>query len=374
MIYLDNAASTRLDDEVLAEMKPYLTEYYGNAQSQHSAGRACANALVAARDKIAKYIGCTPEEVYFVSGGTEAGNTALKGVCAIHKKGHLVLSAIEHASLAESAADMKKLGFDVTLVPPENDGAVSAESIANALREDTIFCSVMAANNETGVIQPVEEIGKICRDRGIFFYTDCVQSAGYARLPYEHADALGFSAHKFYGPKGTGVLVIKKGSKVFRLISGGMQEHGFRGGTINTAAIVGMAAAYEKSCLSRENVNAQINGLRHKFVTRVLTEIEGTSLNGALDKTLPSIANISFDGCDGANLLVLLDLNGVCVSTGAACSAGAVAPSDTLTAMGCRLSQAKGAIRFSFGKHNTEEEIDLAVDLLKSAVQKIRKN
>ncbi len=170
------------------------------------------------------------------------------------------------------------------------------------------------------------------------------------------------------------MLVIKKGSKVFRLISGGMQEHGFRGGTVNTAAIVGMAAAYEKSCLSRENVNAQINGLRHKFVTRVLTEIEGTSLNGALDKTLPSIANISFDGCDGANLLVLLDLNGVCVSTGAACSAGAVAPSDTLTAMGCRLSQAKGAIRFSFGKHNTEEEIDLAVDLLKSAVQKIRKN
>lgn len=374
MIYLDNAASTRLDDEVLAEMTPYLTEFYGNAQSQHAAGRACANALVAARDKIAKYIGCKAEEVYFVSGGTEAGNTALKGVCAVHKKGHLVLSAIEHASLSESAADMKKLGFDVTLVPPESDGAVRAESVKKALREDTIFCSVMAANNETGVIQPVEEIGKICREKGIFFYTDCVQSAGYAPMPYAHADAFGFSAHKFYGPKGTGVLVIKKGSKVFRLISGGMQEHGFRGGTVNTAAIVGMAAAYERACLSREKMNAYIRGLREKFVTRVLTEIEGTSLNGASDKTLPSIANISFDGCDGEKLLFLLDLNGVCVSTGAACSAGAVAPSDTLTAMGCCLSKAKGAIRFSFGKHNTEEEIDTAVDLIKSAVEKIRKN
>lgn len=374
MIYLDNAASTRLDDEVLAEMTPYLTEYYGNAQSQHAAGRACANALVAARDKIAKHIGCKAEEVYFVSGGTEAGNTALKGVCAVHKKGHLVLSAIEHASLSESAADMKKLGFDVTLVPPESDGAVRAESVAKALREDTIFCSVMAANNETGVIQPVEEIGKICREKGIFFYTDCVQSAGYAPLPYAHADAFGFSAHKFYGPKGTGVLVIKKGSKVFRLISGGMQEHGFRGGTVNTAAIVGMAAAYERACLSREKLNAYIRGLREKFVTRVLNEIEGASLNGDPSKTLPSIANISFDGCDGEKLLFLLDLNGVCVSTGAACSAGAVAPSDTLTAMGCCLSKAKGAIRFSFGKHNTEEEIDAAVDLIKSAVEKIRKN
>ena len=218
MIYLDNAATTRLDDEVLTAMMPYLKENYGNAQSQHSAGRASANAVISARDKIAALVGCRPDEVYFVSGGTEAGNTALKGVCAVHKKGHLVLSSIEHASLAESASDMQKLGFEVTFVQPESDGAVRAENIAKAMREDTIFCAVMAANNETGVIQPVEEIGKICRERGVFFYSDCVQTAAYMPLPVGVADGMGFSSHKFYGPKGAGALILKKGSNVFRLI------------------------------------------------------------------------------------------------------------------------------------------------------------
>ncbi len=374
MIYLDNAASTRLDDEVLTAMLPYLKENFGNAQSQHAAGRACANAISAARDKIAALAGCRADEVYFVSGGTEAGNTALKGVCATHKKGHLVLSSIEHASVYESASDMKKLGFDVTFVEPEKDGAVLAENIANAMRADTIFCAVMAANNETGVIQPVEEIGKICRERGVFFYTDCVQTAAYLPMPVRHADGMGFSAHKFYGPKGTGALILKKGSKVFRLISGGMQEMGFRGGTVNTAAIVGMAAAYEKTCLERDKTNAYIKGLRDAFLKRVLSEVEGTRLNGDLNKMLPSLANISFDGCDGENILFLLDLKGICVSTGAACSAGAVSPSDTLISMGCDLKSAKSSIRFSFGKHNTEAEVEEVVGALKFAVQKIRNN
>ena len=374
MIYLDNAASTRLDDEVLAAMLPYLKENYGNAQSQHAAGRACANAVSAARDKIAALAGCKAEEVYFVSGGTEAGNTALKGVCALHKKGHIVLSSIEHASLMESALDMQKLGFEVTFVQPEKDGAVLAENIAKAMRDDTIFCAVMSANNETGVIQPVEEIGKICRERGVFFYTDCVQTAAYLPLPVDFADGMGFSSHKFYGPKGAGALILRKRSDVFRLISGGMQEMGFRGGTVNTPGIVGTATAYERACLGREKVNAYVKSLRDKFLNRVLNEIEGTQLNGALDKMLPSIANISFEGCDGENILFLLDLKGICVSTGAACAAGAVSPSDTLTAMGCALSEAKSAVRFSFGKHNTEEEVDVVLDALKFAVEKIRNN
>ncbi len=374
MIYLDNAASTQLDDDVLTAMTPYFREFYGNAQSQHAAGRACANAISSARDRIAALIGCRADEVYFVSGGTEAGNTALKGVCAIHKKGHLVLSSIEHASLSESAADMKKLGFDVTYVEPEKDGAVRAENIAKAMRKDTIFCAVMAANNETGVIQPVEEISKICRERGVFYYADCVQTAAYLPLPVKYADGMGFSAHKFYGPKGIGALILKKGSKVFRLISGGMQEMGFRGGTVNTPAIVGMAAAYEKVCAEREKVNAYVGGLRDSFTKRVLSEIEGTHLNGAPEKMTPSIANISFDGCDGENILFLLDLKGVCVSTGAACSAGAVSPSDTLTSMGCSLRQAKSSVRFSFGKHNTAEELDYVFNALKNTVEKIRKN
>lgn len=374
MIYLDNAATTALDEEVLTAMMPYLKENYGNAQSQHSAGRACANAVISARDKIAALAGCKAEEVYFVSGGTEAGNTALKGVCATYKKGHLVLSAIEHASLMESARDMQKLGFEVTFVEPEKDGAVLADNIAKAMRGDTIFCAVMAANNETGVIQPVEEIGKICRERGVFFYCDCVQTAAYLPLPVGFADGIGISAHKFYGPKGAGVLVLKKGSKVFRLISGGMQEMGFRGGTVNTAGIVGTAVSYERACLSRESVNAHIKGLRDRFLNRVLNEIDGAHLNGALAKMLPSIANISFDGCDGENILFLLDLKGVCVSTGAACAAGAVSPSYTLTAMGRTVNEAKSAVRFSFGKHNTEEEVDFALETLKFAVQKIRNN
>ncbi len=374
MIYLDNAASTKLDEEVLTAMMPYLTEQYGNAQSQHAAGRASANAVMMARDKIYALAGCSAHEVYFVSGGTEAGNTALKGVCALRKKGHLVLSSIEHASLSESALDMQKLGFDVTFVQPESDGAVLAENVAKAMREDTIFCAVMAANNETGVIQPIEEIGKICRERGVFFYTDCVQTAAYLPLPVNCADAMGFSSHKFYGPKGAGALILKKGSKVFRLISGGMQEMGFRGGTVNTAGIVGTAAAYEKACLNREKVNAHIKNLRDKFLNRVLTEINGTRLNGDLNKMLPSILNISFDGCDGENILFLLDLKGVCVSTGAACAAGAVSPSDTLITMGCGASEAKSPVRFSFGKHNTEKEIYLAFEALKSTVEKIRNN
>ncbi|MDE7168165.1 MAG: cysteine desulfurase [Clostridia bacterium] len=374
MIYLDNAASTKLDEEVLTKMMPYLTEQYGNAQSQHAAGRASANAITAARDKIASLVGCRPDEVFFVSGGTEAGNTALKGVCALHKKGHLILSSIEHASLSESASDMQKLGFDVTFVQPESDGAVLAENIAKAMREDTIFCAVMAANNETGVIQPVEEIGKICREKGVFFYTDCVQTAAYLPLPANCADAMGFSSHKFYGPKGAGALILRKRSDVLRLISGGMQEMGFRGGTVNTAGIVGTAAAYEKACVNRDKVNAHIKGLRDKFVNRVLTEIEGTRLNGDINKMIPSIANISFDGCGGENILFLLDLKGICVSTGAACAAGAVSPSDTLITMGCGISEAKSSVRFSFGKHNTEEEVDLVFDALKFAVEKIRNN
>lgn len=372
MIYLDNAASTELDEEVLAEMLPYLKRNFGNAQSQHAAGRACANAVTSARDKIAALAGCSADEVYFVSGGTEAGNTALKGVCALHGKGHVVISSIEHASLYESAQDMQKFGFEATFVKPEKDGAVRAENVLKALRDDTVFCAVMAANNETGVIQPVEEIGKICRERGVFFYTDCVQSAAYMPLPVDFADGIGFSAHKFHGPKGAGVLILKRGWKVARLVSGGTQERGMRGGTVNTAGIVGAAAAYERVCATRESVNAYVKGLRDRFLNRVLKEIAGTRLNGALDKMLPSIANISFDGCDGENILFLLDLQGVCVSTGAACSAGAVAPSYTLTSMGFDVKRAKSSVRFSFGKNNTEEEADIALNSLKFAVEKIR--
>lgn len=372
MIYLDNAATTPLDESVLEKMLPFMRENFGNPQSQHGAGRIAANAVVAARDKTAHILGCKSEEVYFVSGGTEAGNTALKGVCAAYGKGRLIVSAIEHPALIESAKDMQKYGFDVTFVNPDNRGIVSPQAIENAIKSDTVFCAVMAANNETGVIQPVEEIGEVCKKHGVFYYCDCVQTAGVLPFPTAHCDALGISSHKFYGPRGFGALYIKNGSKINRLISGGMQERGFRGGTLDAASAVGLAEALQNAACGADENNKKIADLRDMFVKRVLEEIEGTHLNGDKINRLPANANISFDGCDGENILFLLDLNGIAVSTGSACSAGAVSPSHVLTAMGFDTARAKSAVRFTFGKYNTADEVAAAVEVLKSAVQKIR--
>ncbi|MDE6000796.1 MAG: cysteine desulfurase, partial [Clostridia bacterium] len=245
MIYLDNAATTPLDNEVLQAMLPFLKENFGNSSSQHGAGRIAANAVLSARDRVAKILGCPADEVFFTSGGTEAGNFALKGVCAARECGHLIVSAIEHPAVLESAKDMQSRGVEVTFINPDNNGIITAESVQRAMRPDTVFCAVMHANNETGVIQPVEEIGKVCRERGVFYYCDCVQSAGVLPFPTEHCDGLAISAHKFYGPKGIGAVRIKKGEKIFRLISGGRQESGLRGGTINVAAVAGLAAALD---------------------------------------------------------------------------------------------------------------------------------
>ena len=372
MIYLDNAATTPLDCEVLEAMLPYMRENFGNPQSQHAAGRNAANALTAARDKIADIFGCGADEVYFLSGGTEAGNTALKGVCAARGKGHLVLSAIEHPALLESAKDLKG-NFEITYIKPDKNGIIDPKDIADALREDTIFCAVMAANNEVGTIQPYEEIGEICKKRGVFYYADCVQSAGVLPFNAKCCNSFGISAHKFYGPRGVGAVYIKKGSKISRLISGGRQERGFRGGTVNVAAAVGCAVALERAVASSDENNSKIAALRDAFVKRVLTEIDGTSLNGDSVRRVPSNANISFEGCDGENLLFLLDMKGICVSTGSACSAGAVNPSHVLTAMGLTESRVKSAVRFSFGKYNTVQDVSLTVDALKECINKIRK-
>ncbi|MBD5583687.1 MAG: cysteine desulfurase [Clostridia bacterium] len=373
MIYLDNGATTPLDGDVLEAMLPYLKENYGNAQSQHGAGRASANALISARDKVAELLGCRADEVYFVSSGTEAGNTALKGVCLNRGKGRIVISSIEHPALYESALDMQKLGFEVTFVDPDKNGVVSAKSVESALTDDTVFCAVMSANNETGVIQPVEEIAKVCRERGIFYYTDSVQTAGCCALPTATVDGLGISAHKFYGPKGVGALYIKNGSKFSRLISGGMQERGLRGGTSNVAGAVGLAYALEKAVKERQKNNAHVKTVRDGFLDRVLKEIPCAKLNGCKDLLLPGHANVTFDGCDGENILFMLDLKGVCVSTGSACSAGAVAPSRSLISMGLGEREAKSAVRFTFGKYNTREEADLVVEELKKAVNIIKR-
>ena len=372
MIYLDNAATTPLDGEVLNAMLPYLKENFGNPSSQHGAGRTAAVAVLNARDRISKLIGCKADEVFFVSGGTEAGNWALKGVCSFYgEKKHIVVSAIEHPALIESAKDMQKFGYEVTFVNPDENGIIQPEAVKKAIRVDTAFCAVMHANNETGVIQPVEEIGAVCKSRGVFYYCDCVQTAGVLPFPTAHCDALGISAHKLYGPKGVGAIYINGKAVISRLISGGKQERGLRGGTTNTAGVVGLAAALENASACAEDNNKKITALRDYFVNKVLTEIDFTHVNGG-GAILPATANISFDGCDGENILFLLDLNGIAVSTGSACSAGAVTASHVLTAMGLSLTRVKSAVRFTFGKYNTFEEVDKTVSVLKQAVEKIR--
>ena len=374
MIYLDHAATTPLDGGALEAMHPYLTTVYGNASSQHSYGRAAANAVISARDKIAGIMGVSSDNLYFTSGGTEAGNTALKGVCAATRgKGrHIVLSAIEHPALLSSARDMCAYGYELTLVNPSENGAVSAEDVARAIRPDTVFVGVMSANNETGILQPVKDIYAVCRERGVFFYCDCVQTAGALPFADFPADGIGFSAHKFYGPKGFGGLYVG-GNHVFkRLLSGGEQERGLRGGTTFVAGAVGCAYALEKAYANADVNNAKVCALRDGFVNRVLKEIDGTHLNGGSNGRLPSNANISFDGCDGEQILFALDLRGIAVSTGSACSSGAVTPSHVLTAMGLDEKRVKGAVRFTFGKYNTEEEADITVNALKEVVRKIR--
>lgn len=374
MIYLDNAATTPLDEAVLNKMLPFMRRDFGNPQSQHSAGRVAGNAVISARDKVARLLGCKSEEVYFVSGGTEAGNTALKGVCAARRKGHLIVSAIEHPALIESAKDMQKYGFEVTFLKPDCRGIVSAPSVAASIRPNTIFCAVMHANNEVGTIQPVEEIGEICKAHNVFYYCDCVQTAGVLPFPTAHCNALGISSHKFYGPRGFGAMYIKNGSEITRLISGGMQERGFRGGTLNAAAVAGLAEALERAVKDRELNNEKISFLRNVFLKAVLNSIDGACLNGDAKLRLPSNANVSFEGCAGENILFLLDLNGVAVSTGSACSAGAVSPSHVLTAMGLPPERVNSAVRFSFGKYNTEEEVESVVGVLKTVINRIRKN
>ncbi len=374
MVYLDHAATTPLDGRVLQAMTPYLTEIYGNASSQHSYGRRAANAVTVARDKIAGIMGVSPSELYFTSGGTEAGNTALKGVCAALRGcgRHVVLSALEHPALISSANDMREYGYDITLVNPAENGVASADSVAGAIRPDTVFVGVMAANNEVGTIQPIKDIYAACRERNVFLYCDCVQTAGVLPFALFPADGIGFSAHKFYGPKGFGGLYVRGNCRFERLISGGEQERGLRGGTTYVAGAVGCARALEIAEREARSNNENIRKLRDLFVKRVLAEIGGTHVNGDLQNRLPSNANISFDGCDGEQILFALDLAGIAVSTGSACSSGAVTPSRVLTSMGLDEGRVKSAVRFTFGRGNTLQEVDYVTVKIKEAVERIR--
>ncbi len=372
-VYLDHAATTPVDGGVLNDMLPYFSELFGNSSSQHSFGRQTANAVTAARDKMAVALGISPAELYFTCGGTEADNLGIKGICLANadRGRHVVISAIEHPAVIESANDLKKYGFEVTFVNPDGRGVISPQAIADAMRQDTVLVAAMSANNETGVIQPIADIYSEVKARGAYLWCDCVQSAGVLPLSRFPADGYALSAHKFYGPKGAGAACIKKGVRFIRHMSGGHQERGMRGGTLNTPAIIGMSHALSLSLSRAAEDGERIARLRDEFERRVISQIDGTAVNGGGER-LPSVTNISFDGCDGQNIVFLLDLNGVACSTGAACSSGATTPSHVLTAMGLDESRVRSAVRFSFGRNNTAADVDFAVEAIKKVVRAIR--
>lgn len=375
-VYLDNSATTRLDDEVLKAMTPYFSDVYGNASSLHAFGREALEAVDKSRETVAALLGAYPNEIYFTSGGTESDNWALKGAAETYGKygKHIITTAIEHPAMMETCHSLEKQGFEVTYVGVNADGLVDPEDIRKAVREDTILVSVMFANNEMGAIQPIGEIGKFCREEGILFHTDAVQAAGTIKIDVKelNIDMLSLSAHKFHGPKGMGLLYLRNGVKLGKLIVGGHQERGNRAGTTNTPGIVGMAKALEISVRDMEKNNEHMRKLRDYFIDRVEKEIPYCHLNGGREHRLVNNANFSFDYIEGESILMVLDLNGIAVSSGSACSSGSLEPSHVILATGASMEQAHSSIRFSLGKETTKEEIDYTVETLKAAVEKLR--
>ena len=375
-IYFDHAATTPVDSRVLEKMLPYFTQKFGNPNSQHAFGRETVCAVDDARDEIAACIGAKSSEIYFTSGGTEADNWALRGAAySFANRGrHLIVSAVEHPAMIATAKELAKKGFEVTFAEVDEYGAVDLEKLEKAIRSDTVFVGVMTANNEVGTIQPVREIAALCKAKGIVFFTDAVQAAGAIPLNVKEigADMLSFSAHKFYGPKGIGVLYIRSGLKIEKLVSGGHQERSMRGGTTNVPAVVGMAEALRIATQSLDENAAYVSAIRDHFIHRVLREIPYVKLNGHPEKRLPANANFSFRYIEGESLLFSLDLKNIAVSSGSACSSGSLEPSHVLLAMGLPEGLAHGSIRFSFGKGNTMEEADYTVDALKEIVLRLR--
>lgn len=375
-VYLDNSATTAMDKEVINAMLPYFDNIYGNASSLHSFGRESLAAVDEARASIAKSINAKPSEIYFTSGGTESDNWALKGAAHANKKmgRHIITTVIEHPAVMSTCAELEKEGFTVTYVGVNNDGLVSLEDIKKAVTDETILVTVMYANNEMGAIQPIAEIGEFCREEGILFHTDAVQAMGSIKVDVkkDNIDMLSFSAHKFHGPKGIGILYIRSGVVIDKLIVGGHQERSYRAGTTNTPSIVGMAKALEISIRDMEKNNAKIKQMRDYFVERVKKEIPYVKLNGGMEKRLVSNANFSFEFIEGESILMTLDLKGIAVSSGSACSSGSLEPSYVILATGAKIEEAHSSIRFSFGKENTMIEVDYVVDCLKEQVEKLR--
>ena len=377
ILYFDNAATTKVKEEVLQEMLPYFTQNYGNPSSAYSIGRNNKRAIEEARQKVANLIGAKPKEIYFTSSGSESDNTALKGFCLANKeKGrHIITSKIEHPAILESCKTLEKQGYKITYLNVDKDGVINLGELRKSINKKTILISIMFANNEIGTIEPISEIAKIAKANNIAFHSDCVQAIGNAEINVEKIgiDMLSLSGHKFGGPKGIGVLYVKEGIKFERYIDGGHQEKNKRAGTENGSAIVGIGKAAE---LVKENLDNHIKylqDLRDYYIEQVEKNIPNSKLNGARKNRLPGNANFSFKNIDGNALLYSLDQKEMCVSTGSACSSGNTEPSYVLTSIGLTEEWISGAIRTTFGEDNTKKDINFLVETLKESIEKYRK-
>ncbi|MFA5316427.1 MAG: cysteine desulfurase NifS [Dehalococcoidales bacterium] len=375
-IYLDNAATTPTSPEVLAAMQPYFTEAYGNPSSIHSYGQEAREAVEQARDQLAVLIGASSEEVIFTSGGTESDNTSLKGVAyALKDKGnHIITTPVEHHAVIETCKFLAEQGYRVTYLPVDSYGMVDPDDVKKAIIPGTILISVMHANNEMGTIQPVAEIARIAREADVYCHTDAVQTVGHLPLDVKElgVDLLSISAHKFYGPKGVGALYIRKGTRLLPFMHGGEQERLRRAGTHNVPGIVGMGKAAEMARGSLEQEVASLTGLRDRLINGLLANIENVYLNGHPTRRLPGNANVSIDFIEGESVLLNLDLEGICASTGSACSSSSLEPSHVLMAMGMAPEKAHCSIRFSLGRWTTGADIDRVLEVLNRIVAKLR--
>lgn len=376
-IYADNAATTKMSDVAVKAMLPYLQEIYANASSVHLLGQRSAAALFSARQQVAQVLNCAPKEVFFTSGGSEADNQALISAAAIGKKQgkcHIVSTAMEHHAILHTLEALQAEGFTVTLLRPQADGIVTATQVAEAITDTTCLVSVMYANNETGAIQPIREIGALCRKRGVLFHTDAVQAAGHLAIDVQrdNIDMLSLSAHKFHGPKGIGLLFAKSNIQLTSLIRGGGQERGKRAGTENLPGIIGLAAALKDAQENMQQNTAYITGLRDAL-RNGLDKIDGADFNGSREHCLPGTVNYSFQGLNGEALLSLLSNEGICCSSGSACSAGSLEPSHVLLALSLSHETAQSALRFSLCEYNTMDEVQTIITKVTEAINRLRR-
>jgi len=376
MIYADNAATTKMSRTAIEAMLPYMDELYGNPSSLYSFGQQAKEALESARERVASCLGCEPREITFTSGGSEADNQAIFSAARQgEKKGkkHIISTAFEHHAVLHTLDKLKKQGFEITLLDVHKNGIVTAEQVADAIREDTCLVTIMFANNEIGTIQPIEEIGKVCREKGVLFHTDAVQAAGHLHINVkeQNIDMLSLSAHKFHGPKGIGVLYAKRGVILDNVINGGAQERGKRAGTENIPAIMGLAAALEEATKNIDETAAKLTKLRDRLIEG-LDKIPYGELNGDRTSRLPSNVNFCFEGIEGESLLLLLDDKGVCASSGSACTSGSLDPSHVLLAIGRPHEVAHGSLRLSLGEETTEADVDYLIDAVTEVVTYLR--